>query len=222
MSRHHLAVAMTLLVHLVLAGCATGRSELSAGIDAGQNPVQGMAVRIDSVQDARVFMDRPPSPDMPSLMTNDINNKSITSRAVGRKRGGMGRALGDVLLPEGTTVATLVEATVARGLRESGYRVLRLGDTGYEQAIPITVRVEQFWSWFNPGFAAVTLTNRTLVSVQGAIPPLAQSRQFSSQVQNSMQMVVESDWLAIVNKGLEALAAAVRDGIRQGPRAALN
>lgn len=171
-------------------------------------------MRIDAVEDARAFTVSPPSPDMPSLMGNEIGNKSVTSRAVGRKRGGFGAALGDVLLPEGSSVATLVQSAVARGLRESGYRVLDRGDPGYEQALPIKVRVEQFWSWFNPGFAAVTLTNRAAVNLQGAISPFAQGRTFSSQVMNSMQVVVESDWVAIVNKGLDALATAVKDGVR--------
>src|SRR5688500_2660691 len=181
MPRHQLAIAAILLAHLVLAGCAAGRSVLPAGIDAGRNPVQGTAVRIDAVQDARVFMPSPPSPDIPSLMGNETADKSVTSRAVGRKRGGFGAALGDVLLPEGTTVATLVQSAVARGLRESGHRVLERGDPGYEQAVPITVRVEQFWSWFNPGFVAVTLTNRAAVNLQGPTSTLAQGRTFSSQ-----------------------------------------
>lgn len=214
MSRHHLAAATIVLAHLVLAGCATGRSILPAGVDAGRNPAQGTAVRIDAVEDARVFTVSPPSPDSPSLMGNEIGDKSVTSRAVGRKRGGFGAALGDVLLPEGSSVAALVQSAVARGLRESGYRVLDRGDPGYEGAVPIKVRVEQFWSWFNPGFAAVTLTNRAAVNLQGAISPLAQGRTFSSQAVNTMQVVVESDWVAIVNKGLDALATAVKDGVR--------
>jgi hypothetical protein len=214
MSLRHLAAATIVLAHLVLAGCATGRSVVTAGIDAGANPAQGTAVRIDAVEDARAFTVSPPSPAMPSLMGNEIGDKSVTSRAVGRKRGGFGAALGDVLLPEGTSVAALVQSAVARGLRESGYRVLERGDPGYERAVPIKLRVEQFWSWFNPGFAAVTLTNRAAVNLQGAITPLAQGRTFSSQAVNTMQVVVESDWVAIVNKGLDALATAVKDGVR--------
>jgi hypothetical protein len=197
-----------------LAGCATGRSVLDAGIDAGRNPAQGTTVRIESVQDARVFSVRPPSADMPSLMDDQINNRALTSRAVGRKRGGFGAALGDVLLPEGSTVAGLVQSAVTRGMRDAGYRVLDRGEAGYEQAAPVTVRVEQFWSWFAPGAFSVTLTNRGGVNMQGPIAPLAQGRTFSSQATEGMQAVVDSDWLAIVNKGLDALARAVRDGLR--------
>ena len=236
MSRHNLAVTAVVVAHLVLAGCATGRSVLPTGsdpgqnqaqgtavrgIDAGQNPAQGTAVRIDAVQDTRVFSIRPPSPDVPSLMDNKINDKSITSRAVGRKRGGFGKALGDVLLPEGTTVSMLVQSTVTRALRESGYRVLGRGDPDSEQAVPISVRIDQFWAWFNPGFASVTLTCRATVQLQGSIPPLEQGRSFTAQEQKSMQLVVDSDWVEIVNKGLDGLAANIKQGIGPGTRSEL-
>ena len=197
-----------------LTGCATGRSVLDAGIDAGRNPSQGTPVRIESTQDARTFSVRPPSADLPSLMDDQVGNRAITSRAVGRKRGGFGAALGDVLLPEGSTVAGLVQSAVTRGMRDAGYRVLGRGEAGYEQAAPVTVRVEQFWSWFAPGAFSVTLTNRAVVSMQGSMTPLAKGRTFSSQATEGMAAVVDSDWQAIVNKGLDALARSVRDGLR--------
>jgi hypothetical protein len=200
---------------VLLGGCATGRSVLPAGIEAGANPAQGTAVRIAAVEDARIFTVKPPQADMPSLMEDsEIANKAITSRAVGRKRGGLGAALGDVLLPEGTTVASLMQTAITRGLREAGYRVLASGDPGYEQAVPIRARVDEFWSWFSPGFAAVTLSNRATVNLQGGLPPLQQGRTFRSEAANSMQMVDESDWAAIGNKGLEAHATNISTGMR--------
>ncbi|MBW8906640.1 MAG: flagellar biosynthesis protein [Betaproteobacteria bacterium] len=209
------SAAIALACAVLLGGCAAGRSVLPAGIDAGPNPAQGTAVRIAAVEDARVFSVRPPSPDQPSLMEDaEIDNKAITSRAVGRKRGGLGAALGDVLLPENTTVAALVQTALTRGLREAGYRVIASGEPGYEQAVPIRARVEQFWSWFSPGFAAVTLSNRAAVNLQGPLPPLEQGSAFRSEVSNNMQVVLESDWTEIVNKGLDALATAVRTGMR--------
>ena len=199
----------------VLSGCATGRSVLPAGIEAGANPAQGTAVRIAAVEDARVFTVKPPQADMPSLMEDsEIGNKAITSRAVGRKRGGFGAALGDVLLPEGASVSALVQTAITRGLRQAGYRVLASGDPGYEQAVPIQARVDEFWSWFSPGFAAVSLNNRATVNLQGALPPLQQGRTFRSEAANSMQVVVESDWAEIINKGLESLAATIATGMR--------
>jgi hypothetical protein len=200
---------------VLLGGCAAGRSVLPAGIDASANPAQGTAVRITAVEDARVFTVKPPSADMPSLMEDsEIADKAITSRAVGRKRGGLGAALGDVLLPEGTSVATLVRTAISRGLRQAGYRVLASGDPGYEQAVPIRARIEQFWSWFSPGFAAVSLNNRADVNLQGALPPIEQGRTFHAEVTNAMQVALDSDWTEIVNKGLDALATTIGTGMR--------
>jgi hypothetical protein len=200
---------------VLLGGCAAGRSVLPAGIDAGANPAQGTAVRIAAVEDARVFTVKPPSADMPSLMEDsEIADKAITGRAVGRKRGGMGAALGDVLLPEGTSVTALVQTAISRGLRQAGYRVLASGDPGYERAVPLRARIEQFWSWFSPGFAAVSLNNRAAVNLQGALPQIEQGRTFHAEVTNAMQVALESDWTEIVNKGLDALATTIGTGMR--------
>jgi len=213
LARYLVAAALGCVV--LLGGCATGRSVLPAGIDAGANPAQGTAVRIAAVEDARVFAVKPPSADLPSLMEDsEITNKAITSRAVGRKRGGMGAALGDVLLPEGASVAALVQAAITRGLRQAGYRVLASGDPGYDQAVPIRAQVEQFWSWFSPGFAAVSLNNRAAVNLQGALPPIQQGRTFRTDATNSMQVALESDWVDIVNKGLDALATLIATEMR--------
>jgi len=207
------AVALGSIV--LLGGCAAGRSVLTAGIDAGANPPQGTAVRIASVEDARVFTVKPPQADMPSLMEDsEINDRAITARAVGRKRGGLGAALGDVLLPEDSSVAALVQTAVSRGLRQAGYRVLASSDPGYEQAAPIRARIEQFWSWFSPGFATVTLNNRAAVNLQGALPQLQQGRTFRTEVTNAMQVVLDSDWTDIVNKGLDELARTIATGMQ--------
>jgi hypothetical protein len=215
MTRARLAVAIHLSAIILLSGCAAGRTVVPASIDSGQNPSQGTAVRIDTVQDARVFSISPPSPDMPSLMNDDeIGNKSITSRAVGRKRGGFGAALGDVLLPEGQTVPMLVESAVARALRESGYRVVERGSAGHEQAVPIAVRIDQFWSWFNPGFASVTLSFRGAIFVKGDVSQIEKGQPVITQVQDQMSAVFESDWQVIVNKGLQSLVAATKEILR--------
>ena len=209
-----LAAAPILSAVLVLSGCAIGRNVLPVEVDAGGNPPQGIALRIDAVEDARVFIANPPDRETPSLGGDEIRNKSITSRVVALKRNTLGMTTGDVLLPEGASVAGLVQAAVTRGLRESGYRVLGTGDAGYEQAVPIKLRVEQFWSWSATGVFAITLSNRAVVGAQGGIPPLAQGRTFSSQAEASTQVTTQNDWLAIVTKGLDALTIAVKDGLR--------
>jgi hypothetical protein len=209
-----LAAVPILSAVLVLSGCAIGRNVLPVEIDAGRNPPQGTAVRIDAVEDARVFVANPPDRETPSVGGSELGNKSITSRVVALKRNSLCMTMGDVLLAEGASVAALVQAAVTRGLRESGYRVLGAGEAGYEQAVPIKLRVEQFWSWSAAGVFAITLSNRAVVAAQGGISPLAQGRTFSSQAESSTQITTQNDWLTIVTKGLDALTVAVKDGLR--------
>src|SRR6202012_1854397 len=92
------------------------------------------------------------TPHEPSLKDDDINNKSVTSRAIGRKRSGWGEAPGDGLLPEGDSVSARVGAALADGFRQAGYRVLASGDAGYDQAVPVTATIKQYWSWEEMGF----------------------------------------------------------------------
>jgi hypothetical protein len=151
---------------------------------------------------------------MPSLMNaEEISNKSITSRAIARKRGGFGAALGDVLLPEGQSVQQLSRAAVVRALRDAGYRVSAPGDQGYAEAIPIKVRIDEFWSWFSPGFASVAVSFRGKLYLQGNVTPIVAGASYSAEVQDRMQAVFESDWAAVVSKGVAALSESVRKGL---------
>ena len=213
MNRVRLILAISILA--VLTGCATSRSVISPGVSAGQNPSSGVAVRIENVADARSFQPAPPQPDMPSLNEEDVRNSAITSRAVGRKRNTYGKALGDIVLPEGDSVTKLVGTALTRGLRESGYRVLEKGEAGYDAAAPVSARVEQFWTWGNPGFAAVKTNGRIEVSLDGKVKPLESGRKVRAEVAESMQVVTENDWRVILNKALEAWIENLKTALRQ-------
>ena len=198
-----------------LTGCATSRSVITPTVSAGQNPAQGQAVRIENVTDARAFQAAPPQPDIPSLNDEDVKNASLTARAVGRKRNTYGKALGDIVLPEGDSVTKLVGTALTRGLRESGYRVLEKGDAGYDAAAPVSARVEQLWTWGTPGFAAVKTNGRVEVSLSGKVKPIEGGKKVSAEATESMQMVTENDWIAILNKALEAWIANLKTTLRQ-------
>ena len=214
MHLHRICVT-SLLSAVLLAGCAAGRTVVPAGIDPGSNPAQGAAVRLDGVEDARVFSASPPSPEMPSLMNAaEIQDPSITRRAIARKRGGFGNALGDVLLPEGQSVSQLVGDAVSRALRDSGYRVVAPGDPDYARAAAVHVRIEKFWAWFTPGFASVGLEFQGALHLKGDLPPLREGRTATAEVEDRMQAVFESDWQAVVNKGLQRLVDATRALLR--------
>ena len=112
-----------------LAGCATSRSEikLQSPVVSASSSVAGNGhiVVIKSVTDERVFEQAPSDPSTPSLGFggSDGATAQVKSRAIGRKRNGFGKALGDVLLDQGQTVQEVVRKNLAAALEQSGYKV---------------------------------------------------------------------------------------------------
>ncbi|MCP3927681.1 MAG: flagellar biosynthesis protein, partial [Bacteroidetes bacterium] len=95
-------IAISIL--LLGSGCATNRGILDVKVDIPQNPSEGKTIAIVRVTDIRQFEVAPLSPSVPSLRGDDIENHAITVRAIARKRNGYGKAIGDIVLPEGRTV----------------------------------------------------------------------------------------------------------------------
>jgi hypothetical protein len=151
---------------------------------------------------------------MPSLNEQEVGDRALTARAVGRKRNGFGQALGDIMLPEDQSVAKVVGTALTKGLRESGYRVLAKGEPGYEQATPVSANVEQFWSWINPGFAAIRTSARIDVQLFGTLKPLQGGKKITADATESMQLVTENDWLVILNKALDAWVGNLKTALR--------
>src|SRR5207253_3483484 len=109
----------------------------------------------------------PASPDIPSLDDAEDNGQATKERAIGSKRNGYGKALGDIVLPEGQTVSGLTETAIATAFQESGYIVARKGDANYDAAFPVSARVNEFWAWIKPGFWAITTNQKSEVELQG-------------------------------------------------------
>jgi len=195
----------------MLGGCAATRSVVSPEMGiATQNPAQGVAVRIDHVDDMRHFSSSPREADMPSLSESDVHDVALTSRAIARKRNGYGMALGDVLLPEGQTVSKLIANAVSQGFRRAGYRVLTKDDPNYAQAVPVNARINEFWSWDRPGFGKVTVYNRADVTLVGELPALSGGPTVRTEIVEPMQLVLEDDWREIIGRGLGDLVEKVR------------
>lgn len=188
---------------LALAGCASSRGVLDYKPRASTNLGEGPPVRIASVSDARAFDRRPNDPSVPSLKNGEIADRSITSRAIARKRNSYGKALGDILLPEGQTVADIVRPAVARGLREGGYRVLAEGDAGFAEATPVDVEIRKLWMWMTPGFWAAHLEFECAVALMGALPPLAGGPEVRGYVRLPTQAANTRAWTNTLNQGLE-------------------
>jgi hypothetical protein len=206
-----LGFAVCLLVFALLAGgCATTRGEVNLRVLPPANPTSGPSVKIAQVNDRRVFYVNPPDPSIPSLMDDEINNTGITRRAIARKRGGFGKALGDILLPEGQTVPQLVADALTRAFRESGYRVLQPEDNGYAEASAITADIDQFWSWFTPGFWVITLDFRADVRIQAEVGPFQNGGSVQGSARESGMAATSDTWRSVVDKGIEDLIRNLR------------
>ncbi|MDQ0702967.1 putative lipoprotein YajG [Pseudomonas sp. W3I7] len=187
---------------MVLAGCATSRSELDINVAslAATQPVatsNGKKVLISTV-DERVFEISPRSADIPSLKNDEVADKSITERAIARKRNGFGKGLGDVLLPSGRTVSQLVNESVAAAYKQAGYQVVT--EPGTADAAPVKVHIVEFWSWFSPGFFSVDVTNKSHLRIE---TPGQTTLNVVTRKSESMQAVTESDWKKITEAGLQ-------------------
>lgn len=203
-------VAVAALAGVVLSsGCATNRGIVDVTVPSVVNPAGGKLVTITKVTDLRAFELRPSQANIPSLKDGQIDNPAITSRAIARKRNGYGKAMGDILLPEGKTVEGLVHQSVARALREKGYAVAD-GASGGMQGIPVEVEINKFWSWFSPGFWAVKLQFEAEVTMKSPIMLNGSAETVKGHVLLHSQAATGRAWLNTMNKGLEDLNTNIK------------
>lgn len=208
-------IAVLTILAMVLSACALGRSVIEVAPPASAVSAGSVAVKVTEVRDLRQFSVNPRDPSQPSLGdAAEINDPKVTARAVGRKRGGFGAALGDVALPEGTTVAGLVRNAMQTALQDKGYRVVNETSPDYTTALPLALDIEQFWAWFTPGFVSVTASFRTRVIMTGS--PLVRSAReaIDAGANRSDIAVTEAVWTEVIQTGLADLVAKMKEKIR--------
>jgi len=167
------------------------------------NPEKGIAVKIIRVTDSRVFEKAPRQPSIPSLRDGAIDNRAITSRAIARKRNGYGKALGDIVLPEGRTVEMLVAEALTKAFRDAGYQVAGSNDTT-TVAIPVEAEIEQFWSWITPGAWSIGVFFETTVNIKCDLASFKSGEKVSGKIHLQSQAVTTRAWSNTINKGIEA------------------
>ena len=213
-----LKTILTAIIIMYISGCATNRAVLDINNNESVNPAQGQAIKFVRITDNRDFQIKPSEANIPSLKNNEINDSNITSRAIARKRNGYGKALGDILLPENKTVMNVVENLLAKGFRDSGYRVLSVGDDNYNTAIPVEVDIAKFWGWFSPGFWSIGLNFQTLIKVTAPINEFQQGIEFDSDVQKRFQTARESNWKTVIDLSLDELNKDIQKEIQNNQK----
>ena len=199
-----LKVASSIFVALVITGCATSRSNLDVQIPKAENAQSnGKQVYINSVSDKRTFQVSPPNPDIPSLDPSEDQNEQIKLRAIGRKRNGFGKALGDMLLKEGETVQSLTNQSIQQAFTEKGYTVLSSKDQVTKDTYIVDANIQKFWAWMNPGFWQITLSSEIATDLAIKAPKGATSQQISVKAADGYQVATESNWTEIIQKSIQ-------------------
>jgi hypothetical protein len=208
-------MAATAVMALFLGtGCAVTRGVLDVRVKPPGNPASGDAAQITNVTDRRVFQINPRDARIPSLKNDEITDTAITSRAIARKRGGFGKAMGDILLPEGRTVTQLVEEALTRSLQEAGYRVLTKQEAASASAIPVEVDIEQFWAWFRPGFWQIAVEFETRLRMKAPVGAWKAGDEVKGFARITGQAATSDMWLEAVDKGVDDLVRNMRERLR--------
>ena len=190
---------------VLLAGCATNRAEVDVdvvppGTTQTPAPSNGKKVFVSAVDD-RVFQVKPSSFDVPSLKYDDIDDKSITERAIARKRNNFNWAIGDVLLPKGRTVAGLVSDAVATAYHQAGYEVVKTPNV--PGAHQVNVQILEFWSWSGvEGVLDKAVRNQSLLQIKTTGAP---EYSVKTLVTDDAKVVTDGAWKKITEQGLEAI-----------------
>ncbi len=201
---------VSVLAFLTITGCATSRSVVPIDVPVARDGgVQTESIFIESVVDNRTFEEAPRIPSTPSLGFDGANAASdeMKARAIGRKRNGYGKALGDVFLPENQTVEELIRKYATAAFNDAGWRVV--DNAGADQTVAI--QIDELWAWFKPGFWAITLNSNvstTLKFVRNGVQiPV------SVHVEDTRQMATEGAWKEIVEMALEEYRGKVRASV---------
>ncbi|AWW50243.1 flagellar biosynthesis protein [Polynucleobacter paneuropaeus] len=189
---------------LAIGGCATSRSTLDIQLPKGQpSQSNGKQVYINSIVDKRSFQVSPPNPDIPSLDPSEDQTEQIKMRAIGRKRNGFGKALGDMLLKDGETVQSLTDKSIRQAFEDKGYSIVANKDGVTKDTYIVDVNIEKFWAWMNPGFWQITLSSEISTDVIIKSSKGTTNQQISVKAADGYQVATESNWMEIIQKSIQ-------------------
>ncbi len=208
----NMTAVFLLAVAALASGCATSRSEVKlAGPETAQVKyafTKSTVVLIRSVTDERVYEEAPSDPSIPSLGHEGAARAAadVKARAFARKRGGFGKALGEVLLQDGQTVASVVRDNLVTAFRQAGYRATTNPAEAGASPLVVDAHIKQFWAWMQPGFFTITLNANieTALVTSRATPTVV-----SMHAENSMMAATDSSWAEIMDKALKDYRAQV-------------
>lgn len=198
-----LRILASLLAISLLGACATSRSVLDVQAPTGQpENANGKQVFINTAVDKRIFQVNPSTPDAPSLDPSENQNDSIKNRAIGRKRNGFGKALGDIVLKDGQSVESLTASSIRQAFVEKGYTIITNKNQIGKDTFVVDANIEKFWAWMNPGFASITLSTEISTELDIKSPLDNSKEKIYVKAADSFQLGTESNWIEVINQAL--------------------
>jgi sulfur carrier protein ThiS len=193
-----------------LAACAVNRSIVDVSALPAYATEAKQVVTIIEIRDLRQFTASPRDPAMPSLASEaDTHDPAVTARSVGRKRSSYGTHAGDVLLPEGKTVADLVRNAATTALREKGYTVV--DDPALPGVVPLSIDIEQFWAWFTPGLLHVTVEFDSRLRIYGGDMFERTPTMVTGHAEIADIVASDGTWSTAIQRGLDNLTLNLKD-----------
>lgn len=215
--RHHFRIYFLLTGFLLifLGGCATNRSIVPIDVPAtGQSTITSdKSVFINTVTDQRVFEVKPSEPKTPSLDPDEEQNDAIKSRAIARKRNTFGKGLGDIILPEGQTVNSIITRGLTEAFKSKGYKIISKKDDVEPNTYFVNTRIDQFWSWMNPGFWAISLNTEIITELSVDRDSERKLHTITVLESENFQTGAESNWSKVMNNAIKSYIAKVAEQI---------
>lgn len=198
-------ILAAIAVSLLLSGCVVGRRTVALEIptETTGSSTKG-AMHIAAVTDNRKFENKPAAPSTPSI-DGDVTsmNEAQKSTMIGRQRNTYGKAMGDIALPAGDSVAQKARALVAEALKRRGYT---LSD---DASAPNTasVSIDEFWAWFTPGMWSVSFEARVYCTLELKRSDTASTMTIKGYGINRGQVAKDANWKLAFDRAFEDFLA---------------
>lgn len=204
-SKFKLSIFPVLMIILFLTGCASSRSVIDIPLPLSEKTSKsnGKEIYINSVTDERLFQIKPAEPNIPSLDPSEVQGDTIKLRAIARKRNSYGMAFGDILLIEGKTVNTLIDASLRQAFIESGYKVIISKEQITNNTYIVDAKINKLWSWMNPGFLAITLSTDISTSIAIENSNMVDKKIITVKASDTFQSASESNWREVMQDALK-------------------
>jgi hypothetical protein len=183
------------------SGCVTGRRVVSLSVPNTTGPSLSKGrIFLGSVKDGRIFENKPSQPSIPSIKGDALSlSEKQRDSFIGRQRNGYGKALGDMVLPDGESVTKTARRLVEEGLRHRGYTITQEA-TRQNSA---SVVVDEFWAWFTPGFFSVSFEARVWCTITVNHDGTTKTFAVKGYGRNNGQVASDANWQLAYKRAFE-------------------